>query len=852
MQIEQKNQKNNLKTLFIDAPGSTSASVQIWFRAGSALEEKSNEGIAHFLEHMFFKGTEKRPGAQIAFDVESFGGEVNAFTSFDYTCYYINSPKTEINKTVEILLDMVSNPMFKKEDILPEREVVFEEYRRSIDNYNHFAFHQLQKSCFKGGYSHPILGREETIKNFSREQLDSFRSNHYNLSNSLFVVAGDLSNKDEIENTINKFNLPQGPKSQFPEFSLHDSSKINVHQKETMMSQITLSIGAPHYDDINAPAEDLAINTLGYGETSRLHQGLVLNDSLCNASAGSTMFMQKGGVHFIKVIFPPKNLNKVVSEIVKVLKNTLITGFEGWEVEKIKNQYISSKVYEKESLESYAFSLGHGFAQTGDIHCEDHFIERMKNVTKEDVNQALSNIFKRPIHVTSQIPMSEDLEKTKKVINKLSNSLKSLNKVSNKKENTKLKTSKYDPQTKLIEIKKGIQLVYRQSKLTPTFVLHTYLKGGISTETKANNGKFHLLSGVLTKGYGRVPYEKTKKELEDMSASFSSFSGKNAYGLNMHGQSQHTEKLFDIYFKSLLNPSFNSKFIKHEKELAKRSLLSQREDPIRICFKNVNELMFNTHPYAFNVLGTEKTIPKLTKKLITDTHNKALSNSDLLITYCGDLELERVLELIRNHLSSLKPRTYKKIQPKKYTPKAKSEVSVPFDREQTQIFIGIPTKKINQIEQVYLKMLTTHLSGQSSELFVDVRDRKGLCYTAQPIHFSALEGGYWGIYMASGHDKVDKAIEAIEEIINNVKINGIGEESFNRIKKMIEGQTLIQIQTNEDYANVYSVPTFQGLGLDYFYLNKEKISSLSYKEFKEGISKVFKRKFKKVIVGRLD
>ena len=313
MQIEQKNQKNNLKTLFIDAPGSTSASVQIWFRAGSALEEKSNEGIAHFLEHMFFKGTEKRPGAQIAFDVESFGGEVNAFTSFDYTCYYINSPKTEINKTVEILLDMVSNPMFKKEDILPEREVVFEEYRRSIDNYNHFAFHQLQKSCFKGGYSHPILGREETIKNFSREQLDSFRSNHYNLSNSLFVVAGDLSNKDEIENTINKFNLPQGPKSQFPEFSLHDSSKINVHQKETMMSQITLSIGAPHYDDINAPAEDLAINTLGYGETSRLHQGLVLNDSLCNASAGSTMFMQKGGVHFIKVIFPPKNLNKVVS-----------------------------------------------------------------------------------------------------------------------------------------------------------------------------------------------------------------------------------------------------------------------------------------------------------------------------------------------------------------------------------------------------------------------------------------------------------------------------------------------------------------------------------------------------------
>ncbi|WP_372656280.1 M16 family metallopeptidase, partial [Halobacteriovorax sp.] len=91
MQHDQMTLKNGLETLFIDFPGSTSSSVQIWFKAGSALEAKKDEGIAHFLEHMFFKGTKTRPGAAIAHEVESFGGEVNAFTSFDYTCYYINS-----------------------------------------------------------------------------------------------------------------------------------------------------------------------------------------------------------------------------------------------------------------------------------------------------------------------------------------------------------------------------------------------------------------------------------------------------------------------------------------------------------------------------------------------------------------------------------------------------------------------------------------------------------------------------------------------------------------------------------------------------------------------------------------
>ena len=177
MHIEQKVLKNKLSTLFINSEGSTTSSVQIWFRAGSALEKESDYGIAHFLEHMFFKGTKKRPGAMIAKEVESFGGEVNAFTSFDYTCYYINAPVTHLKNTVDIIMDMVSNPQFLDEDFPAEREVVFEEFRRSLDNPSQFAFKELQNSSFTGGYSHQILGNEKTIKNFSKKQLMNLQIN---------------------------------------------------------------------------------------------------------------------------------------------------------------------------------------------------------------------------------------------------------------------------------------------------------------------------------------------------------------------------------------------------------------------------------------------------------------------------------------------------------------------------------------------------------------------------------------------------------------------------------------------------------------------------------------------------
>ena len=147
-------------------------------------------------------------------------------------------------------------------------------------------------------------------------------------------------------------------------------------------------------------------------------------------------------------------------------------------------------------------------------------------------------------------------------------------------------------------------------------------------------------------------------------------------------------------------------------------------------------------------------------------------------------------------------------------------------------------------------MINTFLSGQSSELFVDLRDRMGLCYAAQPIHFLALEAGYFGIYMATGHDKVTPALNAIRKIIDRIKTSGITEEEFKQTKMMIEGQNLLNIQTNEDYAAIYSVPILQGLGIDYFYNNNQEIKDLPYEKFQKTIAEIFSRSWNTVIVGR--
>ncbi len=854
MQHELITLKNNLQTLFVHSPGSTAASAQMWFRAGSALEEKEHHGIAHFLEHMFFKGTEKRPGAAIAHDVESFGGEINAFTSFDYTCYYINTPNSEIKQTTEILLDMVSNPMFKEDDLIPERGVVFEEYRRTIDNPNQYSFLKLQNSAFSGGYAHPILGNEKTILNFSREQLTHFREKFYNLSNSLFVIAGDLKDKEEIIKTIEGFQLPRGPRTQFPEFKLQNKSTTEIHEKDTHMVQMSICLQAPKFEEPQAPQEDLAINCLGHGESSRLYQELVANDGLASSCGTSTMFMNKGGLHYLKFVFPVENIKKVFTQLENTLLKTLSEGITDEEIQKIKNQYIASKVYDMESLESYAFSLGHSFASTGDIGSEDEFIQRIKKTTLTEVNDALKRMFKRSLHLSVQFPDGKATTSIQKDVKnfqqKLEKKIKAL-KGSHPKL-SKPTVSKFDSQVQLYQVKPGIKFLYRQNTLNPTFVLHAYLKGGITEENKQNNGLYQLISSTITKGYKKVDYRDLKNEMDNLSASLSAFSGKNAYGLTMHGQSEHFNTLVEHFNGSLLEPTFKGLHIKQEKEMTKRAILNYQKDPVKQCFRLVAETFFHGHPYAMPIMGDLNSIKKLNGKLVKETHQKNLRNKEILITYCGDKSFDEVYFKLEPLFDSLKSRKEK--PPKQGTTKPKSGQSsyLAFDREQTQIFLGIPSKPLGHKDNIILKMLTTHLSGQSSELFVEVRDRQGLCYTAQPIHFTALEAGYWGIYMASGHDKVPAAIKALEDIISRLRDDSLSEDEFLRIKKMIAGQSLLNIQTNDDYANIYSVTTLQGKGLDYYHQTNKNVESLTYENFKKSLKRILSQKWSKVIVGRED
>ena len=268
--------------------------------------------------------------------------------------------------------------------------------------------------------------------------------------------------------------------------------------------------------------------------------------------------------------------------------------------------------------------------------------------------------------------------------------------------------------------------------------------------------------------------------------------------------------------------------------------------------RRFNEEIFKSHSYSLTSLGNEKSLKKMTTDQIMRKYEKALANHKITITICGDVPLDDIFTVFNRYKELFKYRVRNsfKIRPTLDLPQKKSSTRLTFDREQTHIMMGVKSKPTFHPESIALKMLTTYLSGQSSVLFVEVRDRLGLCYTAQPIHFHGIEGGYWGIYIGTSHEKEEKAQKAILAIIEDIKNGSITKEEYDQIKKMIKGQNMLNIQTNDDYASIYSIPFLHGMNLDFFYTQQNAIESLTYERFQKTIKQVLSRKWIEVLAGK--
>lgn len=397
--------KNGLRVVTEKLDGVNSVSVGVMIQNGSRNESEELNGISHFIEHMFFKGTNKRTAKQIAEEIENVGGQINAFTSKETTCYYIKALSTHLDLSLDVLSDMLLNSKFDEEEIEKEKGVVIEEINMSEDNPEDVLDNIHSKASYgDNSLSYPILGTIEKIRKLKREDIIKFIEEKYTPYNSVISICGKFD-EDEVISLIEKFFGKWKSKKVYkPVYEGTEIKKNSVYvKKEIEQLHIGLGLqGLPFGDDRNY-ALVLLNNILGGGASSILFQKVREELGLCYVIYSYTQPFQEAGLINIYVGLSKEYADKALEVIKREVENFVKNGITEEQLkinkEKIKANYILGL----ESTSSKMFSNAKSLLLRNSIRTEEEVIEKIDNISKEDIDYVLKNCFGKGIINTAYV-----------------------------------------------------------------------------------------------------------------------------------------------------------------------------------------------------------------------------------------------------------------------------------------------------------------------------------------------------------------------------------------------------------------------------------------------------------------
>lgn len=365
-----------------------SVSVGVWIKAGGRFEKTPETGLAHFLEHMMFKGTQKRTPLKIAQVLESVGGNLNAFTAKETTCYFANTLDNHLDRAIELLADMICNSVFPQKEMAKEKMVILEEIKSVKDTPEEYIFDLFQERIFpQNALGKSILGTEENIISFERQNLLDFWQFYYNPENIVISVAGHF-NQQKLLNSINKyFNFHTKAQTINRYFEdTYAAEKTYFIEQPITQSHLCMGTGTriPYHSKDRFPL--LVLNTyLGGGMSSRLFQVLREKKGLAYSVYSFTDFYYDVGVFGVYAGFDKNKLDYVRHTIEKELQLLLKEPFSAAKITRIKNQLKGNIILGLESLSRRMSRLAKNELYLGEYLSIDTLINQIDAVTSDEV-----------------------------------------------------------------------------------------------------------------------------------------------------------------------------------------------------------------------------------------------------------------------------------------------------------------------------------------------------------------------------------------------------------------------------------------------------------------------------------
>jgi len=372
-----------------------SVTAGIWVKTGSRHEDDGLAGITHFLEHMLFKGTEKRSSYDIALSMESVGGYLNAFTSTEYTCYYSRCLDTKLETALDVLTDMVRNSRFPEEEMLKEKKVVLEELKMYKDSPDDVIFEEFGSQIFKNHpIGRPIIGFENTIQSFTREDLFDYIGNRYRPDNLLLAVAGNADHDEVVRLAGEMLDFQTEKTTENPKQPLtpYEVSK-KVITKQIEQTHMILGRRSLDYDHPEKYILLLANTILGGGMSSRLHQNIREKYGYCYSIGSFNQTYMDSGLFGVYIGTDQEYVDHVRSLIFEEFDRMQSEKVPGKELQQAKAHLKGKLLLSQESTSNRMNRLAKSELYFNRFITLDELVEKIDEVSADDIKEFSDTFF---------------------------------------------------------------------------------------------------------------------------------------------------------------------------------------------------------------------------------------------------------------------------------------------------------------------------------------------------------------------------------------------------------------------------------------------------------------------------
>jgi zinc protease len=383
---------NGLRVLVLEDHRSPVVAIQVWYRVGSRNERPGATGLAHFLEHMMFKGTPQHGKGEFSRLVEQNGGQDNAFTTQDETAYYVDMAADRADMVLALEADRMRHLLLDPGEIDSERQVVMEERRtRTDDDPDGLLAEEINSVAFKAHpYRWPVIGWMDDIRRINPMELRAFYDAYYQPNNALLVVVGDVKTPEVMARVRQLFgSIPRGPAPP-PVTAVEppqiDERRVVVKKAGAQLPIVDLAWHVPNYSSPDAPALELLSTILSEGRASRLYKRLVYEQQLALGAGGDYPYFSRDPslFSFYATPLPGKDAEALEQALLAEIERLRTEPCPEEELERAKNQIEAGFVWQQDSVHSRATSLAR-FELAGSWRLQSDFVPRVRAVTAADL-----------------------------------------------------------------------------------------------------------------------------------------------------------------------------------------------------------------------------------------------------------------------------------------------------------------------------------------------------------------------------------------------------------------------------------------------------------------------------------